>query len=269
MTDQPRQLSLISDTEIASIVEQRATRDFQADEFNEGDYTLERFEAREPRLLQAVCSLRGAGMAIKDVGRLLNVGFKTIMAIDSKYADSIATRKQRVGRRYMEIAELAADAARDRLLSGSMAKESLRDIVVAGATAMDKALLASGEATEIRRVEFEAPGLADFSRQLAAMGLGSGMPSQKGTVDAEFSMVDADQGDGGLALLAPPREAVDLGGTDNQSAVSDAQVTTVQRLAVRGVIPVQSRGPKGADSDEDEDGEDEPDAGGRASVGVR
>jgi len=276
MREQPpaRQLSLISDTEIASIVEQRARRDFKADDHIEGDYTLERFEAREPRLLQAVIKLRGAGMGIKDVSKLLAVGHKTIMAIDGKYADSIATRKERCGRRWMEVAELAADAARERLLSGPMADEKLRDIVVAGATAMDKALLAAGEATEIRRVEFEAPGLADFTAQMAAMGLGSGTAGQKGAVDAEYTMADADQVDG---APAGGQLALADGGTDIQSAALSMQTVEVQRLLVGGVIPVQSEGQKGrfpggpvgdeeADLDGDEDGFEEAD-GGRATVG--
>ena len=271
-----RQLSLISDGELSEIIDQGMTRARAQDDYLCGNYTLETFAVREPRLLQAVIKLRGAGMGIKDVSRLLNIGDKTVMAIDQVYAGDITTCKSRVGKRWMEVAELAADAARERLLSGSLSKESLRDMVVAGATAMDKALLAAGEATEIRRVEFEAPGLADFQRQMAAMGLGSGTPAQKGAVDAEYTMAGDDapgaQVDGGPLALAD-------GGTDIQSAAFGAQVASVQRLPVHGVIPVQSEGQKGrfpggldgdedADLDGDEDGFEEAD-GGRAAVGGR
>jgi hypothetical protein len=201
------------------------------------------------------------------------------MAIDSKYAGSITTTKGRVGQRWMEVAELAADAAVERLRSGSLAKESLRDMVVAGATAMDKALLAAGEATEIRRVEFEAPGLADFTAQMAAMGLGSGTAGQKGTVDAEYTMADLDQVASGPAALPAPRETLDLAETDIQSAALSVQVDGVQLVPVGGVIPVQSECQKGrfpggpvgdedADLDGDEDGFEEAD-GGRAAVGGR
>ncbi len=269
-TDQPRQLSLISDSEIASIIQDRSGAN--GPEYIEGDYTLERLVVREPRLVAAIIRLRGAGMAIKDVAALTSSHFKTIMAIDSAYASDIATCKSRVGKRWMEVAELAADAARERLLSGPMLKESLRDIVVAGATAMDKALLAAGEATEIRRVEFEAPGLADFNRQMAAMGLGGGTPAQKEAVEAEFTMAVDDapgaQVADGPAALAAPR-------TDIQSVALDVQSVDSEAVPVSGVMVGQSEGQKGRisgglDGDEDEDPEgDEVADGGRAAVGGR
>ncbi len=266
-----RQLSLISDQELANMVEVRATMDVRADnEYIEGDYTLERFAAREPRLLQAVIRLRGAGMAIKDVAKLLVVGFKTVMAVDSVYAADIATCKARVGKRWMEVAELAADAARERLLTGPMLKEGLRDIVVAGATAMDKALLAAGEATDIRRVEFEAPGLADFGRELAAMGLGAGMPAQKDPVEAQWEMAGEEEP---VPQETPGPAVLHSADTDMQSVALPLQIADNQRIEIRGVIPVQSEGQKGAilsdpDGDADPDGFEEG-AGGRARVGGR
>jgi len=249
-----RQLSLISEGELVEIIEQGAARAKDRDDATMcGVYTLQQFAAREPRLLQAVIRLRGAGMSIKDVAHLLNVGDKTVMAVDAEYAGNITTCKQRVGRRWMEVAELAADAARERLVSGAMAKEGLRDIVVAGATAMDKALLAAGEATEIRRVEFQAPGLADFSQQLAAMGLGSGMGAQKGTVDAVYTMDEGGLVDG---QKGAPRAI-----TDCESVALPLQRVERERVAVAGVMLVQS--------DEDLDGDEEADCGGRAAVASR
>jgi len=189
--NQPAQLSLLSRDELSSIVEEHAEKAV----FKEGEYTLDQFRQREPRLLQAVVSLRAAGMGIKDVARLLNVHNRTVMAVDREYADSIVTRKERVARLSMMVSELAMETALERLADGRVSGEKLRDIVISAAAASDKALLLAGEATRTIDVRFSAPGQDEFARQLAEMGLGVGSSAAKGAIEAECSEVPGDGAD--------------------------------------------------------------------------
>jgi hypothetical protein len=112
-----------------------------------GEYSGEVLRARHPQLYRAAVELLGRGYGIRDTAKILSMSARSIMAIRDREPDTIATVKRYVSRKYLDVATLAAEVARDRLTDEP---ESIpfKDLMIGGAVAVDKHLILAGEATQ-------------------------------------------------------------------------------------------------------------------------
>lgn len=130
-----------------------------------GEYSGDLLKARKPELYRAAVQLLGRGYGIRDTAVILGVSARSVMAIRDREPAAIATVKESTARRYLDVSQLAAEIARERLLE-CPDTVSFKDLMIGGAVATDKHLVLSGEATQ--RVEHVVrPASDDFDRMLA------------------------------------------------------------------------------------------------------
>lgn len=129
-----------------------------------GEYSGEILRAREPRLYQACVELLARGFSIRATAEILHMSQRSVMAVRDNEPAAIAARKEIAARRFLDVAALSADIARDRLID-SPDSISFKDLLIGGAVATDKHLVLSGEATQ--RIEHVVrPAGDDFARML-------------------------------------------------------------------------------------------------------
>jgi hypothetical protein len=129
-----------------------------------GNYSGELLRVREPRLYRAAIYFLAAGWPIRDIEEVLGLNQRSIMAIRDREPEAITARKERLSKRFLDVAGLAAEVARARLID-SPDTISFKDLMIGGAVATDKHLILSGEATQrIEHVTRQTDD--DFSRML-------------------------------------------------------------------------------------------------------
>jgi hypothetical protein len=129
-----------------------------------GEYSGDILKARHPQLYQAAIELLARGYGIRDTAEILKMSARSVMAIRDREPESIATIKHKVSRRFLDVATLAAEVARDRL-TDHPDTITFKDLMIGGAVATDKHLILSGEATQrIEHVTRQTDD--DFSRML-------------------------------------------------------------------------------------------------------
>lgn len=118
----------------------------QVHEYTTGDYTGERVKSRSPALYRVVCELLARELHLVEVADITGLSRNTIRAIARAEEGSIDQRKKRLARSLLDLAEIGAASALQRISSG---KEiiSIKDLMIAVGIATDKGLLNAGEAT--------------------------------------------------------------------------------------------------------------------------
>lgn len=130
-----------------------------------GKHNATDIQQRRPALYNAIVDCLARGMAVKEVARQFRCSNNSVAVIRRTDQRLIGVYKQQAAGVYKEVAMLAAEEARDRVLN---APESIsfQQLMIASAIATDKALLLTGEATE--RVEHvHRPSDDDFEVMLA------------------------------------------------------------------------------------------------------
>lgn len=199
-----------------------------------GEYSGDLIKARNPQLYSAVVQLLGRGYGIRDTAAILSMSARSVMAIRDREPQSIATVKESTAKRYMDVATLAAEVARDRLLQDPD-KIAFKDLMIGAGVATDKHLVLSGEATQ--RVEHVVRNTEeDFTRMLEDA-------RQRGQV-IEGEVVDTD--------ITPPRPApkgpqppgaqAPAGGADEPADGPREGVTSDVESGVSCVNPQLNRG---------------------------
>lgn len=129
-----------------------------------GEYSGDILRARQPQLYQAAIELLARGYGIRDTAQILKMSPRSIMAIRDREPEAIATIKHRVSKIWLDVAQLAAEVTRDKLLDDPDSI-SFKDAAIGGAVAVDKHLVMSGEATQ--RIEHVIrSGDDDFTRMM-------------------------------------------------------------------------------------------------------
>lgn len=132
-----------------------------------GVFTAEKLFTGNPRIYKAAVNLLARDASIKEVARILEMSTNTVMAIKRREAGHIDTLKQGLSRDFVEVAQLAAQTARDRLLDDKeAAKVGFKDLMIGAAVATDKAMLLAGEPTAITETRQQVDP-DDFDRLMA------------------------------------------------------------------------------------------------------
>ncbi len=130
-----------------------------------GVFTAEKLYAGQPRLYRAAVNLLARGASQAEVAKILEMSPNTVLAISRREAPQIEVLKQSLGRDFVEVAQLAAQTARDRLSDPEDAKKiGFKDLMIGAAVATDKAMLLAGEPTSITEQRRADPD--DFERLL-------------------------------------------------------------------------------------------------------
>jgi hypothetical protein len=129
-----------------------------------GEYSGDVLKSRKPEVYRAAVQLLGRGYGIRDTAAILGISARSVMAIRDREPTAIATVKEQTAKRYMDVSQLAAEIARERLVDAPDSV-SFKDLMIGGAVATDKALVLSGEATQ--RIEHVVrPADDDFTRMM-------------------------------------------------------------------------------------------------------
>lgn len=146
----------------------------------EGEYTGMYLQRHEPRLYGAIIRMLGAGMGIRQIARLTSTGIKTVQAVRNQEPAQIATVKERLSERLMQVAALAAEAAGERLTEESV-DASLRDLMISAGIAVEKGMLLGGEATQRVEINDRRPEHEDYLatvKEVEAEVEGTGLPAE-------------------------------------------------------------------------------------------
>jgi len=186
-----------------------------------GEYSGDILKSRQPQLYQAAMELLARGYGIRDTAQILKMSPRSIMAIRDREPEAIATIKHRVSRRFLDVATLAAEVARDRL-TDDPDSISFKDLMIGGAVATDKHLILSGEATQ--RIEHVTrSGDDDFTRMLED-ARARGRLIEGELLDTNMTAKDSAQGaDDDIENSLPsagPDLGADCGTGDMQSGVT-------------------------------------------------
>jgi hypothetical protein len=103
-------------------------------------------------------------MGVHEVAQILQINPRSVMSIRDANPEKITLIKQSVSRKFLDVAQLSAEVARNRLLDAPETI-SFKDLMIGGAVATDKHLVLSGEATQ--RIEHVVrSGDDDFARMI-------------------------------------------------------------------------------------------------------
>ncbi len=211
-----------------------------------GNYSASLLKVRKPEVYNAAVELLGRDFSIEETSQILKLNPRSVAAILDRNPQAIAEVKQRVSRRFLDVATLSAEVARNRLLDDPDSI-SFKDLMIGGAVATDKHLILAGEATQ--RIEHVVrSGDDDFGRMLEdAKRRGKVIEGEIVETAPDMDMSGRDGGTKGGGRLGPGDQAAggpDLaegelvtGAGDIQSGVLDskANVIEVLRVDVSGV----------------------------------
>jgi hypothetical protein len=203
-----------------------------------GEYSGEILKARQPQLYQAAIELLARGYGIRDTAKILKMSPRSIMAIRDREPESIATIKQRVSKIWLDVAQMAAEVSRDKLLDDPDSI-SFKDATIGGAVATDKHLVMSGEATQ--RIEHVVrSGDDDFSRMLEdARRRGQLI---EGEIVQDMDMSRQGAGTNG-AESGRPGALVDGAGSDAANTTLDMQSSDMCEIAsISSVVNADATG---------------------------
>jgi hypothetical protein len=173
-----------------------------------GDYTGERVRARNPALYRVVGELVARGLTLLEVAQITGLARNTVRAIVRTCASGIDQRKQRLAKSFLDLAEVAAASALQRVEAGEQV--SLHHLMIAAGIAADKGLLTAGEATA--RVEHvqDVPErdellrmLSDRARPAEVLDTGTGARAEEQKGPAAGGGGPAADGPAGLPGPAP------------------------------------------------------------------
>jgi len=201
------------------------------------EYTAARLFRANPRIYQAIISLRAEGRGILAVAKTLHVSPNTVYAVERREGQRVDKEKEELGHRARAVARMATEAVADDLADPARRKKiPTRDKAWIAGVLTDKSLTLQGAPTSI--VEIRQTGEPDqetFNRYIASLpsieeepgtGSGGGTPRQKeggGAIGAERQLAGgADEGAGDQGGAAGAVEDGDQDGLgEGREGVSD------------------------------------------------
>lgn len=133
-----------------------------------GVFSGARLRVQEPRLYAAILALSARQMSAREIADVLQVSANTVAAVIRAEPVAIEATKQRLSRTFAEVAQLATEAARAKLLQPGGSGASLKDLALVAAITTDKALLTGDQPTQIIETRQAVPEADELARMLQA-----------------------------------------------------------------------------------------------------
>lgn len=189
-----------SDAQLELLPSTAIPHNVMAEEEAEGRYTGARLFAHDRETYLRVVSLLAEGLPIRSICRICGVGTHTVLAVREAEHKTVATVKERIGRKAEGLAGMCLDMIADGLDRVKVTEvKDLRDLGVLAGVLVDKSQLLQGQATS--RVELTAgESLNDLASSLAKLPGGDKWVAPTIVdVDAELVCGEGEAGQKGVA----------------------------------------------------------------------